>query len=749
MVVQSAHHATVTAGPLTLNANAEAELSFFPAVSGGCAADPARALLARLEWHDVVDQLAAAIAQWWWRPRPVRKLLLFIALAIVLPALAFAGILIVVSAAQQHARIEQRLSQAAGRIANDVDRELERMLTLLEVLSFTPSLQMRDYAAFYDVAKQAMQRLPATIIVLDPVSMQMLVNTGLPYGTPLIKTADPESAQVAVASGGVVVSNLFFGTMQKTWTLNILKPVPASNGTAVILVLAIEARHLLSIMDTQQIEADWITGVSDRNGLIIARSSRHTDFVGKPLPDAILRASRDTTISAPGQAFVTTSIEGVLQLRAVAQSRVSGWLVSANVPMAIVNAGIRQNQMALVIGGLALLAAALALASQIARRIIQPMGELATSAAALRDYQAPQLIQSPVQETNEVAAVLRSASLTLSSQLEQLNESERRIELAQRTVKLAHIEMDLVTGRFVASGPFAEVFGFSMPPGMDITSAMERMCAVIHPEDRARFRAGHHAAIAKAGAFSNDFRIIRGDGQVRWIAVHGEAIADGSGQPVRIICTNQDITQHKDQEQHVRFLLREVCHRSKNMLAIIQAMARQTARNSRNFADFEERFGQRLQGMAVSQELLVSQDWQGADLASLVRVQLRPFADEQSGKVHLVGPSLSLSPAAAQSIGLALHELATNASKHGAWSQPGGEVHVTWRTGVSDATTRFHMSWCETGGPVVRPPGPKGFGHTVFDRMISQALNAQVDVRFTPDGLSWHFETELAHLICE
>jgi two-component sensor histidine kinase len=144
--------------------------------------------------------------------------------------------------------------------------------------------------------------------------------------------------------------------------------------------------------------------------------------------------------------------------------------------------------------------------------------------------------------------------------------------------------------------------------------------------------------------------------------------------------------------------MREVSHRAKNMLSLVQAIARQTA--AREPEDFIGRFTERIQALAANQDLLVRNKWQGVDTEDLVRAQLAPFADLIESRIAVHGPKLRLNAAAAQAVGLALHELATNAGKYGALSTDAGRVDVGWRLGGDI----FAMSWTERDGPPVRPP---------------------------------------------
>jgi two-component sensor histidine kinase len=184
--------------------------------------------------------------------------------------------------------------------------------------------------------------------------------------------------------------------------------------------------------------------------------------------------------------------------------------------------------------------------------------------------------------------------------------------------------------------------------------------------------------------------------------------------------------------------MRELTHRSKNLLTVIDAIARQTATNSDGVKDFLSRFRERLQSLAGSHDQLVQEDWQGAWLRELVLSQVGHYFDRDSAAITLEGPRLRVQPEAAQHIGLALHELATNAVKYGALSVPAGRVDITWDV-EQDAQGHpvCRMEWRESGGPPVRPPTRRGFGQVVIERTVARALGGNVMLSFAPDGLHW------------
>jgi two-component sensor histidine kinase len=193
--------------------------------------------------------------------------------------------------------------------------------------------------------------------------------------------------------------------------------------------------------------------------------------------------------------------------------------------------------------------------------------------------------------------------------------------------------------------------------------------------------------------------------------------------------------ERDERETHVRLIMRELSHRSKNLLAIVLAIARQTARHTTSFSDFESRFNSRIQALADAHDLLVEQQWSGAYIDDLVRAQLAAFGMD---KIACRGERIMLRTEAVQNIALALHELATNASKYGALSTPAGKVDITWaREPAADTgESNLRFTWRESGGPPVTPPAKKGFGCFVLERVTVNALG-EGTLEFNPDGLVW------------
>jgi PAS domain S-box-containing protein len=207
-----------------------------------------------------------------------------------------------------------------------------------------------------------------------------------------------------------------------------------------------------------------------------------------------------------------------------------------------------------------------------------------------------------------------------------------------------------------------------------------------------------------------------------------------------------DITRRKEDEAHLRLLLRELTHRSKNLLAVIQAMARQTARHAGSIDAFLRQFAGRLQSLAAAHDLLVRESWHGASVEELVRAQLAAFLDKD-GRIELKGPAIVLKPEAAQNLGLALHELAANAARFGALSLPEGKVAIGWSRAEGARGDELVFEWHEQFGPAVKARRKKGFGSMVIEHNLAHALNAEVTLDFDKQGLRCRIVIPAVHLL--
>lgn len=197
-------------------------------------------------------------------------------------------------------------------------------------------------------------------------------------------------------------------------------------------------------------------------------------------------------------------------------------------------------------------------------------------------------------------------------------------------------------------------------------------------------------------------------------------------------------------EQQLRLLLRELTHRSKNLLAVIQAIARQTARRTATVDEFLDNFGARLHAIGMSHDLLVADDWHGASLRMLVEQQLEAHIDGSDRRIAIEGEDVVLKPEAVHNLGLALHELAANAEKYGSLSDPNGTISVHW--GVCEDEQALTLIWEERGGPDVQEPSRSGFGRAMLESVVGKALAGEVALSFPIEGVRCEIVIPAAHV---
>jgi PAS domain S-box-containing protein len=325
-----------------------------------------------------------------------------------------------------------------------------------------------------------------------------------------------------------------------------------------------------------------------------------------------------------------------------------------------------------------------------------------------------------------------------------LRTSEERFrgifENAGTGIAIANLE-----GRFQSCNPaYAAMLGYSQQELRELTCL-----ALIHPEDREANIAKKQQLLAQEiPSFEIVNRYIGKGSKLIWVQKHVSLLRDAAGTPTNTVVLATDVTERKLQEDHIRLLMREVNHRSKNLLTVVQAIARQTAAGTPD--DFTARFEQRVQALAASQDELVKNDWRGAMLDELVRSQIAHFEDLIGTRITLHGPPLFVAASAAQALGMTLHELATNAGKYGALANVGGRVAIEWGVGGEIAGEEtFTILWREDCECPVTPPSKRGFGSTVICQMAEHNLGAKVDLAFPASGLNWRLQCAAAQILGE
>jgi len=361
---------------------------------------------------------------------------------------------------------------------------------------------------------------------------------------------------------------------------------------------------------------------------------------------------------------------------------------------------------------------------------------------------ANRALLAEVAERRRIVEQLRELNDTLELQIANRTEALREKEhFLRRVIDVSPgllSVFDVVEKRTVfISQQVAAVLGFNA----DEVHAMgsEVVTSVMHPDDHPRFEE-HLARVMALSDTENasfEFRTRDRAGAWRWFQSQDAVFArDAAGRVRQIVGTLLDITMRKRAEMSNKVLMAEVDHRAKNLLAVVQAVARLSASGG-DPATFVQRLSERIGAICASHDLLVRSDWHGVQMMELVEVQLANFKDMIGTRLLLDGPPSMLTGAAAQSIGMALHELNTNAAKHGALSNGEGRVRISWQ--VTDAKEpMFEMCWLEEGGPKVARPDRMGFGHTVLGSMARMAVAGTAEVEFRESGICWRLSAPVA-----
>ncbi|MFO1070426.1 MAG: MASE1 domain-containing protein [Geminicoccaceae bacterium] len=346
---------------------------------------------------------------------------------------------------------------------------------------------------------------------------------------------------------------------------------------------------------------------------------------------------------------------------------------------------------------------------------------------------APRWTRVAAMPFRDAAGAIAGAAIVLDDideekrALDALKAGELRLRLAQESAGLGTWERSLGGGPVRCSPEFLDLHGLPAEPS---ALPLAELRALIHPDDRARVEAEARQSILRQGnaPFRWEYRIVRPDGQVRWHLAMGRVLRRPAAGGELLAGVVLDITERKAAEEQRLLLAREVDHRAKNALAVVQSLVRLTRADDPQV--YAETLEGRIAALARAHTLLARERWTGGDLRTLLADELGAYAG--GGQVRLDGPEVTLQAEGVQPLAMSMHELATNAAKYGALSRPGGTVRIAWRIEAG----MLHLDWTERGGPrLAGRPERMGFGTRLLQASVRGQLGGTIAKTWEPEGL--------------
>ena len=716
--------------------------------------------------------------------------LALVVLAIALPMnLLVVGVIAWLAKSAHDAQLAS-LNYSVRSIASGVEAHVSTHIALAQALASSPSLLDDDLSTFRAEAERAFPDTRETWLVVADVEGQQLMNLLTPRGAPLPRR-NPDaitSQKRAFATRSMQVSNVFTGTAFADWIATVEIPVFKDGEPFRALAVIMSARGFSRLLNEQNVPHGWIAAIADRNGNFVAHVPGHDRYVSQSVSQGL------RPFLGREDVFEYRSLEGDVVKNVTFVLPLSVWTVGVGARKEVFEAPVRATMMWAGFAGLAVSALSLALAVWVAAHIGKPVRELECKAAAVVGGETAHL-HTNVPEIERVWSALNLAVAARAQSLRSLRESEQRLEHDMNAIR----KLQDISALFVEEGGLPSALEKILEAAIAITDADMGTIQLFDPRSHTLRMIAHRGFDGPIPAFCSSVeegcgtcgvalklgqRVIVEDVTQSPILAGTPALQIGlcaqarasqstplisrSGRPLGVFSTYYktprrpedralrlldlharqaaDIIERTHAEEHIKLLMHEVNHRAKNLLAIVRAVARQTAHQD-DPQQFAELFSERIAGLAASHDLLVRSAWQGVDITDVVRAQLAHFEQLIGSRIVLRGPPLKLKPAAAQTVGMAVRELATNAAKYGALSNDKGMVRIVWGVDVQRGASHFRMSWTEKGGPPAAPPQKKGFGHKVMVQMVELGLEADVRLEYPRTGLVWEVVAPVASLL--
>lgn len=668
------------------------------------------------------------------------KRLLLLALISVLPTIVIWTYTEVSLRHAREAEVNEFVIRQARLAATEMERVFEGVHGLLTAIDETASIYTFDAPVCRAYLHSIQQKVPhiLSLVVLDLEGRVRCSQSYLPNATERRFTERSyfqEALKTQQFSIGEYTSDFVEGSLGSRPVLPIALPVLDPGDKIIgVVAAALDLQWLNQKLKERVLSAGRSVTIADRQGVILAREPFPERFVGTRLPEAAMRNARSGSIGA----YETISIDGI--------RRVLGYIPIDLPPQGIyVSAGLSTeaafgdinraaNRGFLLIGAALILA--LSLSWLTSHAVLTRPFEIVTDAIRewrRGDYRNRIDLKRTPGELALVAGAFNDLLDDVAERERELRASEERARLA---LEAGHMGTWWYDNRQRTGGCSSQAAILLGLPADQTTVSYEEWRSVVHPEDVDAAERNFQAAAQTGGDYEDEYRIVRPNGEVRWINTRGRIFLDKETKPDRFIGVLQDITLRRQAEEQQRFLLDELNHRVKNTLATVQSIASQTVRSTPEPASFKAAFEGRLLALSKTHDLLTRNSWRAAGLRDIAEQELAPYRKESDDRIAIEGPNVRLPPRHAINLGLILHELATNAVKYGSLGTPMGRIELRWAVKPNgEGVENLDLHWQESDGPPVQSPVREGFGSKLIRRGIEGELAGKLAIDFAPSGV--------------
>jgi PAS domain S-box-containing protein len=659
-------------------------------------------------------------------------------LAAVLPLAACALIMVGWIAYSEREAARSMLVGDAYSLADAVGREVNAYFLLSAALSQSRALQHGDLTGFAEQARATLAEAPgATLIVSTPGGDPVLTIPSLPPDSPLLRNRAGLVTR-AIASGSAFLSDVNADPALPEPHASIETPVFLEGKPIYEIAMILSLGQFRDLLQRQAFPAGWLSGIVDRNGAFVARLPSEP---GRPGTLAS-REFRDATQRPPESTVTHTSIGGQRIVSAYAPAS-GGWTVGVATDPNELGVGPSAFLLTSLLAALAI-SGSLLLSYLNSRALTRQVRELEAKTHNVLTGAPIATTPTGVREFDSLSDALARASELVALRTDQQRRAEQQLRSREEHFRLL---ADSLPQLVWTAGPDGRIEYMSARRDAYGATGRTDWEGIIHPDDRRGTAEAWLRASEIGLPYEMEHRLFVVGKGYAWHLSRASPLLDAQGAVVRWYGTTTDIDEQKQREENIGDLMAELNHRSRNLLAVAQAIARCGVANATTIQQFQARYSERLLGLAASQDLLTDRNWRGVPLEALVRAQAAPISAPREKRFVSEGPMILLSPNATQTLGLALHELCDNALKHGALSNDDGVVSLVWRIDESGAEPNFEMTWRERGGPPVNETRISGFGAVVLERLTAAGLNASSILSFEVGGVIWRLIAPLKEVV--